>query len=556
MTKAYAYIRYSRALQATGDSENRQLTALELFETSTGTKIVEVVYDKGKSAFRGDNARSGNFKEMLDRMQSGAIRRGDFLVVESIDRITRQRVLDGVELLQGILKKGINIYTTVDKKTYSYNDPSRDFENLLMISLIAKRANEESETKSGRLLSAWKARKAKAENGEVIIKKGKSIPYGLRVEEGQFVIHKEEQEEIKQLFELLLQFGINTAITKINETSLKKWNNGTLNKIIKHKTVIGCMATHRIEYTADGKAKKILTGFIENYYPNLIEPGLFYKAVDVMANRKQKNWSGRRTEQDFNIFKHCIFCAECGGKLYYDHRGSRYKGKIYPFFKCDNARVQKHVCTADNIRFEYVLGSLLDTIKMINRVATEFKRDFKGISTQARLINPKINSLLKADGENNNLVLEEKQKQLISRRTKLDNMNTQMIEADYNVPTKFIQEISKTEKEIEDLNKEILLIHSAFADEGTINVEDTKTVIDLFMTDEGRAKLNYFFKTNDIIFLVSHKKSTRETRFSMRRKNELIDERICNNFIKFPLKDILGVFGLGDLQTMFDLTVN
>ncbi|GLH33662.1 serine recombinase [Pseudomonas sp. BR1R-5] len=556
MTKAYAYIRYSRALQATGDSENRQLTALELFETSTGTKIVEVVYDKGKSAFRGDNARSGNFKEMLDRMQSGAIRPGDYLVVESIDRITRQRVLDGVELLQGILKKGINIYTTVDKKTYSYNDPSRDFENLLMISLIAKRANEESETKSDRLLSAWKARKAKAENGEVIIKKGKSIPYGLRVEEGQFVIHKEEQEEIKQLFELLLKFGINTAITKINETSLKKWNNGTLNKIIKHKTVIGCMATHRIEYTVEGKAKKILTGFIENYYPNLIDPGLFYKAVDAMANRKQKNWTGRRTEQDFNIFKHCIFCSECGGKLYYDHRGSRYKGKIYPFFKCDNARVQKHVCTADNIRFEYVLGSLLESIKIINRIATEFKRDFKGISAQARFINPKINSLLKADTEKDNLVLEEKQKQLISRRTKLDNMNTQMVEADYNVPTKFIQEISKTEKEIEVLNKEILLIHSAFADEGTIDVQDTKTVIDLFMTDEGRAKLNYFFKTNDIIFLVGHKKPTRETRFSMRRKNELIDERICNNFIKFPAKEILGSYGLGDLQTMFNLTVD
>lgn len=556
MTKAYAYIRFSRAIQATGDSENRQLTALELFETTTGTKIVEIVYDKGKSAFRGDNARSGNFKEMLDRMQSGAIRRGDYLVVESIDRITRQRVLDGVELLQGILKKGINIYTTVDQKTYSYNDPSRDFENLLMISLIAKRANEESETKSGRLLSAWKARKAKAENGEVIIKKGKSIPYGLRVENNKFVIQKEEQEEIKQLFELLLQFGINTAITKINETSLKKWNNGTLNKIIKHKTVIGCMATHRIEYTADGKAKKILTGFIEKYYPNLIEPGLFYKAVDVMTNRKQKNWSGRRTEQDFNIFKHCIFCAECGGKLYYDHRGSRYKGKIYPFFKCDNARVQKHICTADNIRFEYVLGSLLESIKMINRVATEFKRDFKGISTQARFINPKINSLLKPDTENNNLVLEEKQKQLISRRTKLDNMNVQMVEADYNVPTKFIQEISNTEKEIEALNKEILLIHSAFADEDTIDVQDTKTVIDLFMTDEGRAKLNYFFKTNDIIFLVSHKKSTRETRFSMRRKNDDVNERICNNVTKFPLKNILEEYEIGDLQTMFDLTVH
>lgn len=554
MTKAYAYIRFSRAIQATGDSENRQLTALELFETTTGTKIVEVVYDKGKSAFRGDNARSGNFKEMLDRMQSGAIRRGDYLVVESIDRITRQRVLDGVELLQGILKKGINIYTTVDQKTYSYNDPSRDFENLLMISLIAKRSNEESETKSGRLLSAWKARKTKAENGEVIIKKGKSIPYGLRVENNKFVIQKEEQEEIQRLFELLLQFGINTAIIKINETSLKKWNNGTLNKIIRNKTVIGCMATHRIEYTADGKAKKILTGFIENYYPNLIEPGLFYKAVDVMTNRKQKNWSGRRTEQDFNIFKHCIFCAECGGKLYYDHRGSRYKGKIYPFFKCDNARVQKHICTADNIRFEYVLGSLLESIKIINRVATEITRDFKGISTQARYLNPKINSLLKPDTENNNLVLEEKQKQLISRRTKLDNMNVKMVEADYNVPTKFIQEIAKTEKEIEALNKEILLIHNTFTDDA-VNINDTKTVIDLFCTDEGRAQLNSFFKSNDIVFYVSHSKSTRNTVFRMYRKNSNMDERITAITKVFPLKNILEEFDLVDLQTMFDLTI-
>lgn len=554
MTKAYAYIRFSRAIQATGDSENRQLTALELFETTTGTKIVEVVYDKGKSAFRGDNARSGNFKEMLDRMGSGAIRAGDYLVVESIDRITRQRVLDGVELLQGILKKGINIYTTVDQKTYSYNDPSRDFENLLMISLIAKRSNEESETKSGRLLSAWKARKTKAENGEVIIKKGKSIPYGLRVENNKFVIQKEEQEEIQRLFELLLQFGINTAIIKINETSLKKWNNGTLNKIIRNKTVIGCMATHRVEYTADGKSKKILTGFIENYYPNLIEPSLFYKAVDVMSNRKQKNWSGRRTEQDFNIFKHCIFCAECGGKLYYDHRGSRYKGKIYPFFKCDNARVQKHICTADNIRFEYVLGSLLESIRMINRIATEFKRDFKGISTQARFINPKINSLLKPDTENNNLVLEEKQKQLILRRTKLDNMNVKMVEADYNVPTKFIQEIAKTEKEIEALNKEILLIHNTFTDDA-VNINDTKTVIDLFCTDEGRAQLNSFFKSNDIVFYVSHSKSTRNTVFRMYRKNSNMDERITAITKVFPLKNILEEFDLVDLQTMFDLTI-
>ena len=551
MPKAYAYIRYSRAIQQTGDSEHRQLTALDLFETSTGTPITEVVYDKGKSAFRGDNARSGNFKEMLDRMDSGAIGAGDYLVVESIDRITRQRVLDGVELLQGILKKGINIYTTVDQKTYSYSDPSRDFENLLMISLIAKRANEESETKSGRLLSAWKARKAKAENGEVIIKKGKSIPYGLRVEGGKFVIHKEEQGEIKKLFELLLQFGLNTAITKINETSLKKWNNGTINKLIKHKTVIGCMATHRIEYTADGKARKILTGFIENYYPNLIEPGLFYKAVDTMSNRKQKNWSGRRTEQDFNIFKHCIYCEQCGGKMYYDHRGSRYKGKIYPFFKCDNSRVQKHICTADNIRFEYVFGSLLECIQLINRIARDITKDFKGISTQARYLNPRISNLLKVNDTKQDLVLEEKRKMLVARRTKLDDMNARMIEADYKVPTVYIKEMSNIEIEIESLKKSVALLENVQHE--SINIEDTRSVIDLFKTDEGRAKLNSFFKSNDIVFYVSHSKGNRQTIFKMHRKNADVNERISGTEKVFPLKNILQEFGLGDLQSMFNL---
>ena len=552
MPKAYAYVRYSSAIQATGDSENRQLTALDLFESATGTKVVEVIYDKGKSAFRGDNARSGNFKEMLDRMGSGAIHKGDYLVVESIDRITRQRVLDGVELLQGILKKGINIYTTVDKKTYSYNDPSRDFENLLMISLIAKRANEESETKSNRLLSAWKARKVKAANGEIIIKKGKSVPYGLRVENDEFVIHEEEQKEIKQLFELLLKFGMNTALTKINETSNRKWSNGSLNKILKHKTVIGCMTTHRIEYTSDGKAKKVLTGYIENYYPNIIKPALFYKVIDVMSNRKQKNWSGRRTEQDFNIFKHCIFCSECGGKLYYDHRGSRYKDKIYPFFKCDNARIQKHICTVDNIRFEYVFSSLLECINMANRLANDFPNDYKGISTQAIFLNSRVENLLASSDTSQDIEFEKKQNELTSCRTKLSSLNAILSEADFKLPQIMLKEISNLEVRIEKLKIELDLL-TASVEVESLEIESSQSIIDLFMTDDGRAKLNMFFKHHEISFFVSHDKSTKQTNFEMRNSK---GERVARSIKTHPLKNILGKFGIGDLQTMFGLTVN
>ena len=75
------------------------------------------------------------------------------------------------------------------------------------------------------------------------------------------------------------------------------------------------------------------------------------------------------------------------------------------------------------------------------------------------------------------------------------------------------------------------------------------------MTDEGRAQLNSFFKSNDIVFYVSHSKSTRNTVFRMYRKNSNMDERITAITKVFPLKNILEEFDLVDLQTMFDLTI-
>lgn len=552
MAKAYAYVRYSRITQESGDSEARQYNALERFTASTGVEIQEVIYDRGKSAFRGDNARSGYFKEILERINNRKIKKDDFLVVESIDRITRQRVLDGVELLQNILKKGIKIYTTSDEKIYSYSDPARDFENLMMIALIAQRANEESETKSKRLNSAWRKRREKAQNGEIIIKSGKAVPYGLRVENGKFVIVEEEQKEIEQLFNFILEYGINTSIVKINEISKKKWNNGTLSKILKAKTVIGCMPMHRIEYDESGKSKKVLTGFIEDYYPKIIEPALFYKALDTMKKRKSKNWSGNRTEQDFNIFKHQIYCSDCGGKMYYDHRGSRYKGKIYPFFKCDNARIQKHICTAENIRFEYVLGTFLDSLKNIKKAGNSTSLQKNNFGKRASGFNGAISNILKIDRDVNNEI-SVKVKELNECRLRIENLNAQIEELDFNVPKIFVKKISELENQYDEMKKEIEILESQSAEQ--IDIQDEFTVIELFKTESGRLKLNRFFKEHDIVFNVSIEKQSRTTKFEIKRKNAMTDERISLNLKTFPLKNILQEFGLVDLQTMFDLTV-
>lgn len=554
MAKAYAYIRYSRIEQQSGDSENRQFNALERFTATTSVAVEEVIYDRGKSAFRGDNARSGNFKEILERIAKRTIRKDDFLVVESIDRITRQRVLDGVELLQGILKKGIKIYTTNDEKIYSYSDPSRDFETLVMIALIAQRANEESETKSKRLKASWNKRREKAQNGEVIIKAGSGVPFGLRVVENRFEIVEEERQEIEKLFKLLLEMGVNTAIARLNETSLKRWNNGTLNKILRAKTVIGCMPVCKVEYNSEGKSRKVVTGFIENYYPKLIETSLFYKAIDAMGKRKIKGWTGNKSEQDFNIFKHQIYCQSCGGKMYYDHRGSRYKDKIYPFFKCDNARVQKHICSAENVRFEYVLCCFLRCIKSIKRLANDSSMKNTSWGKRTRDFDNSLSSILQIE-DNSDEELKSKIAELSDCRLKIDNMNAQFEELEGNAPLQFLKLLSKLETQYDDLKVEIEKLESK--SNSDLQIKDETTVIELFKTEIGRLRLNRFFKDNDLVFFVSHDKAQTKTSFEVKRKNENVDERISSNTKFFEdKKQPLKEFELIDLQTMFDLTVS
>ena len=147
---------------------------------------------------------------------------------------------------------------------------------------------------------------------------------------------------------------------------------------------------------------------------------------------------------------------------------------------------------------------------------------------------------------------ENKQTELTSCRTKLSSLNATLIEADFKLPAIMLKEISNMEARIEKLKIELEIL-TANVEAENLEIENGQSIIDLFMTDDGRAQLNTFFKRHDISFFVSHDKSIRQTSFEMRNKN---GERVSRSIKTYPLKNILEKFGLGDLQTMFDLTVN
>ena len=90
---AYSYLRFSRPEQMKGDSLRRQISQTEELCRRNGWVLDSTLTDKGLSAWSGKNARQGALSVFLAGIESGKIATPCVLVVEQIDRITRQRLL-------------------------------------------------------------------------------------------------------------------------------------------------------------------------------------------------------------------------------------------------------------------------------------------------------------------------------------------------------------------------------------------------------------------------------------------------------------------------------
>jgi DNA invertase Pin-like site-specific DNA recombinase len=111
--------------------------------------------DLGVSGFRGDNAAKGALKGFLDAIESGHVRKGSVLIVESLDRLSRNHVMEAMELWSRILRSGVLIITLNPEREYSVEAVNKEPFCLLEAILIMIRSNEESETKAMRVRSSW-----------------------------------------------------------------------------------------------------------------------------------------------------------------------------------------------------------------------------------------------------------------------------------------------------------------------------------------------------------------------------------------------------------------
>lgn len=588
MPTAYAYIRYSSKAQggAGRDSVDRQMASIRSVVKSRNLYLPDenIFSDTGISAFTGVNKTKGKLKDLIDMINDLRVKPGDYIFVESIDRLSRQRLLQAKELVNSILEKGIVLVTTLDGQRYekpSNENGIDDLQQDILLSVIAKRAYEESKTKSVRRKSAWDRAKKQAEEQHQIFN-SHNPPYGIAFDKGKnkFVIVEEEAKEIRDIFENLKYMGVALSIKKVNLYSKRRWTNKTVQTLLDTKYVVGSYMSQR----RDENRKKVFERYIENYYPAIITHQQYNEAIDAMRRRADRKNYGNQSIGSLNIFRHCIKCDSCHASLIFEKQRNP-KGIVYPYFHCHTKKELGHGCEAPRFRFDLAFGLLLQLVfksttkedytphafetaiedydykdsfietesGLRYRVASEEEMDEQDVFLEKlesfrHLLIDLLNSKSSIKSDNEKEINLEKE---ISKNRFYKQNLMRSFEAfdDGIIPPEFIRKIRDTDEKIKSLEAEILKLKSNINLKRTaIDIYNEQDVIKLYRTEEGRLKLNNFFVVHDIKFYFAFDTHARLLRCRV-FKDEMEIDRVAATF---KLHKPLEKYGILNLNEYFN----
>lgn len=353
--KAYSYLRFSTVEQGKGDSYRRQLALAEEYCRQKGLNLdrTTTFEDLGVSAYSGRNRRKGALRAFLDAVEEDIIPAGSYLLVESLDRVSREAILDAQGTFLHIVNAGITLVTLKGTpREYSRATVNANPTDLLISLLEMIRANEESETKSQRIKADWSRKRIRAATGEAITS---LVPAWLQRSGKGFEIIEERASVVRRVYDLTLQGHGQHAITAIfNKEGIKpfggaKWWHRSYIRLLLHRAaVIGTFTPHRMVEGRRTPLEPIL-----NYFPVVVDVDT-YEAVRAL-DRPAAVGPSRVIA---SMFSGLVKCEECGGPMVRLRKGHAPK-PFYHAFVCQNARLGQS-CECRSVKQQTLEEALRD----------------------------------------------------------------------------------------------------------------------------------------------------------------------------------------------------
>jgi DNA invertase Pin-like site-specific DNA recombinase len=299
MKQAISYVRFSSHRQHGGTSVERQekMIAEWLANNTDYTLSTLTFQDLGKSGFHGEHLEDGEgFGELLYAIERGKIEAGDVVLVEALDRAGRLQPLDMIsKVIAPILQAGVAIITLDDNTEYTKQSVGGS--QLFLLAAKIQAAHQYSETLSRRVTASYDKRREQAKEGTT---PKRMTPVWLN---SDGTVREDVKPWIKEAFELYVSgMGKSTIAKRMRESGverLAKCSGPTVEGWLRNKAVIG-----KWEVQVGTPNHQV----IDDVYPTIIEPALFYKA-QIHAD-KVKTQRPVKTAKHFLVG--LVVCGSCG----------------------------------------------------------------------------------------------------------------------------------------------------------------------------------------------------------------------------------------------------
>jgi DNA invertase Pin-like site-specific DNA recombinase len=294
--KAISYLRYSTQEQALGDSERRQLNAARDYCARNGLELDENgLADRGRSGYKGDNLKKGaDLANFLADVESGKIPGGIALIVENLDRLSRQGIDKTIELLKRLTSNGIDVHVISLNRVLKagFNNNLTDY---VIIGVQADLAIQESAKKADRVLSVRKGEREQAAVDKLAFTA--RCPSWIKAEAGHKpVIIADRAATVRRIFQMAAEgIGAKRIVRALIAEDRqpfasekggqgKHWTPEFVLRILHNRATIGHFQPHRLlngERTPEGDE-------IRDFYPAVVDQSLFDSAQQKV-NAKNHN---------------------------------------------------------------------------------------------------------------------------------------------------------------------------------------------------------------------------------------------------------------------------
>ena len=320
MPKAYSYARFSSAGQKDGNSIDRQLKiATEYHSRNLSHLPLDTSRaDEGFSAYKGQQISKGSLGHFLAEIKAGTVEKGSALIVENLDRISRQGPKFARKLIEKVVDNGVEMHIVNIAKVLTYGWEDR-IQDSVVVDCELTRAYKESESRSIRIGAAWAAKKRNGTPGISITARS---PGWLEGRTGEKIrVNEKKAKIVRDIFDWTTKgMGARLIARRFDEAGVhsfigNRWTHSSIRNILNNRAVLGEYQPMKGK-EKDGNARR-------DFFPRIIEQEVWDKAQ--AAKKFRNTGSAGRVGKLYNLFSRLVFDSNLGLPMHYCNKSGRNK---------------------------------------------------------------------------------------------------------------------------------------------------------------------------------------------------------------------------------------